>query len=190
MSTRSNIAIETKDGQVKAVYCHSDGYLSGVGKTLIQHYTNYDDVEKLINGGGISSLGDNLNDTSYYCRDWGRKDEDKPMIYNNEYCMIFDMSGATMIEYIYLFKNNDWYVSDSKYINKKKLGKDAYDMGLSYWTNFNKVLSKKYAKELKDEPKMTEKQMISQIGGMLKQNFSSDNILIQGQEMKSKKEVN
>ena len=62
MSTRSNIAIETKDGQVKAVYCHSDGYLSGVGKTLIQHYTNYDDVEKLINGGGISSLGDNLND--------------------------------------------------------------------------------------------------------------------------------
>ena len=95
-----------------------------------------------------------------------------------------------MIEYIYLFKNNDWYVSESKYINKKKLGKDAYDMGLSYWTNFNKVLSKKYAEELKDEPKMTEKQMISQIGGMLKQNFSSDNILIQGQEMKSKKEVN
>ena len=63
-------------------------------------------------------------------------------------------------------------------------------MGLAYWTNFNKVLSKKYAKELKDEPKMTEKQMISQIGGMLKQNFSSDNILIQGQEMKSKKEIN
>ena len=47
MSTRSNIAIETKDGKIKAVYCHSDGYIKGVGKTLINNYKNYDDVEQL-----------------------------------------------------------------------------------------------------------------------------------------------
>ena len=187
MSTRSNIAIELEDKTIKLVYCHSDGYISGVGKTLLNNYKNYDDVLKLINHGGISSLADNLNDTSFYCRDWGRKNEDKPMQYNNEFCMMYDMTGATMIEYLYLFKNNDWYVSKSHYIKKSKLNKNAYDVGLCYWTNFQKV--SKFKKELSDNVQLTEKQMIANIGSMLKASFG-DNVEIQGQKVKSKREVN
>ena len=187
MSTRSNIAIEMEDKSIRVVYCHSDGYISGVGKTLLKNYKNYDDVLKLINYGGISSLADNFNDTSFYCRDWGRKNEDKPTQYNNEFCMMYEMTGATMIEYLYLFKNNDWYVSKSHYIKKSKLNKNAYDVGLCYWTNFQKV--SKFKKELIESGKLTEKQMIANIGSMLKASFG-DNVEIQGQKVKSKREVN
>jgi hypothetical protein len=32
MSTRSRIAIENQNGSVTSVYCHFDGYISGVEK--------------------------------------------------------------------------------------------------------------------------------------------------------------
>ena len=35
MSTRSNIGIINADGSVTAIYCHNDGYPSGVGKTHV-----------------------------------------------------------------------------------------------------------------------------------------------------------
>jgi hypothetical protein len=60
MATRSTIAIENKDGSVSQVYCHWDGYLSGVGKTLIDHYTTPDQVCDLISHGDISSLGNTI----------------------------------------------------------------------------------------------------------------------------------
>ena len=186
MSTRSNIAVELKDGKILSVYCHSDGYISGVGKTLINNYNNYDDAVNLMQYGGISSLGDTMNDTSFYSRDWGRKDE-KPQAYNNEFCLMYEMSGATMIEYLYLFKNNEWQVSESKYISKKLL-KDAYDVGISYWSIFKPV--KSFKKELNIKAEITEKQMIGQIGKMLSKNFGADNIVIQGQTMPKKSEVN
>jgi hypothetical protein len=39
MSTRSRIAIENQNGSVTSIYCHFDGYISGVGKTLKECYT-------------------------------------------------------------------------------------------------------------------------------------------------------
>ena len=56
MGTRSRIGIELPDGQVRSVYCHWDGYPEHNGRILIQHYTQREDVEKLIAGGSISSL--------------------------------------------------------------------------------------------------------------------------------------
>ena len=57
MSTRCRIAIEQEDGTIKSIYCHHDGYKSGVGKTLRTHYTNPDKVQALIALGDISTLG-------------------------------------------------------------------------------------------------------------------------------------
>jgi hypothetical protein len=39
MSTRSRIAIENQNGSVTSIYCHFDGYISGVGKTIKRIYT-------------------------------------------------------------------------------------------------------------------------------------------------------
>ena len=56
MATRSRIGIENEDGTVSSIYCHWDGYLSGVGKKLVENYTNRDKVKDLIELGAISSL--------------------------------------------------------------------------------------------------------------------------------------
>lgn len=39
MSTRSYIGVQHSDGTVTAIYCHYDGYPSGVGKVLRDHYS-------------------------------------------------------------------------------------------------------------------------------------------------------
>ena len=61
MSTRSIIAIKVNSTKVKFVYCHWDGYPSGVGETLFHHYNNFEKINELIENGGISSLKENVN---------------------------------------------------------------------------------------------------------------------------------
>jgi hypothetical protein len=60
MATRSRIAIETTDSfgnkVIKSIYCHFDGYPSGVGKTLMENYQDREKVEALISLGDISFL--------------------------------------------------------------------------------------------------------------------------------------
>lgn len=61
MSTRSNIAIEDMEtGEVRAIYCHSDGYLEGVGQTLLTHWTDRAKLDELIALGDISTLGEEI----------------------------------------------------------------------------------------------------------------------------------
>ena len=56
MGTRSRIGIEMPDHTIVSVYCHWDGYVEHNGRILVEHYQNRQDVEELIDGGGISSL--------------------------------------------------------------------------------------------------------------------------------------
>ncbi|MBZ7262456.1 hypothetical protein FMK81_13160 [Klebsiella oxytoca] len=56
MATRSSITLKTEDGKYKTIYCHFDGYLSGVGKTLYEHYNTQEKAEKLLACGDISVL--------------------------------------------------------------------------------------------------------------------------------------
>lgn len=56
MATRSTIAIELEDGKVKQIYCHWDGYLSHNGAILMEHYSNPNKVQALMDVGDISSL--------------------------------------------------------------------------------------------------------------------------------------
>jgi hypothetical protein len=57
MSTHAFIGVENPDTKIiRAVYCHSNGYLAGVGKILHDYYNDLDSVNKLINMGDISDL--------------------------------------------------------------------------------------------------------------------------------------
>ena len=58
MATRSTIALEYADGSVYQIYCHWDGYPEGVGKTLLDHYSDPFKARDLICLGDISSLGE------------------------------------------------------------------------------------------------------------------------------------
>lgn len=57
MATRSTITAKLSDGTYRAIYCHFDGYLDGVGRTLQAHYTDQAKIEALLALGSISVLG-------------------------------------------------------------------------------------------------------------------------------------
>lgn len=56
MSTRSRIGYVMKTGAIVSVYCHRQGYIEGVGHTLLKHYTDPRKVRALIKLGDLSSL--------------------------------------------------------------------------------------------------------------------------------------
>jgi predicted CxxxxCH...CXXCH cytochrome family protein len=110
MSTRSRIAIENQDGTVTSIYCHHDGYTSGVGKMLEKWYTTQAKVEALIELGNISSLDMTPMSTVAYARDRG---EDLVQSKYNRVEALFDMGFNSGIEYIYCYtKSGQWLVSD------------------------------------------------------------------------------
>jgi hypothetical protein len=105
MSTRSRIAIENQDGTVDSIYCHFDGYLEGVGKTLFNHY-DQEKLEKLLELGDISSLGTSTTDTVAYCRDRG---EDLHFKTFKDVEDLFENGFNSLEEYVYyLTKDGVW----------------------------------------------------------------------------------
>ena len=121
MSTRSRIAIENQNGSVTSIYCHFDGYISGVGKTLKEYYTTQAKIEALIELGDISSLEMTPEASDAYARDRG---ED---LHKTSYLCVedlFDLGFEGGIEYVYCFtKNNIWIVNEvgSNQVNDLKV---------------------------------------------------------------------
>ena len=179
MSTRSNIAIEDpKTKKVKVIYVHSDGYPYGVGKCLVDHYNKRDVAKLLFNHGDASYLGDTIEECSFYARDWDR-DEEPAKEYRDEWMFMDEMKVDVFIEYIYIYKDNRWYVSTQKHTKVK----DGYDRGtLFYYTKFEPVImNKEYIKYKDKHEKHAEVKMISKIGDMLKgAGFSGDDVVVQG----------
>lgn len=62
MGTRSMIGIALPSGEVKAIYCHWDGYPEHNGQILLDHYTDRAKVEALIALGSLSILGKELGE--------------------------------------------------------------------------------------------------------------------------------
>ena len=185
MSTRSNIAIEDpKTKKVKVIYVHSDGYPYGVGHMLVDNYYNRQLAEELFKHGDASYLDETIDQCSFYGRDW-KRDEDPAKTYRDEWMYMYNMRGENMIEYIYLFKDNRWHVSTSKYIKEEKLD-HPYDGGIWYYSEFEPVImNKEYIKYKGKHDKHAEVKMISQIGELLKsKGFDGDNITIQGGKAK------
>lgn len=117
MATRSLIGVENADGTVTSIYCHSDGYLRGVGKTLTTHYTDPAKIAALIALGDLSSLGPEIGQKHdfnnprpgyewcrAYGRDRGEEDVDAVISKNREEFRSRDMGG----EYFYLWSNGQW----------------------------------------------------------------------------------
>ena len=60
MGTRSTIDLEFADGSVQMVYCHWDGYIEHNGAILEKHYKDPFVLQKLIDLGDMSSLGERI----------------------------------------------------------------------------------------------------------------------------------
>ena len=112
MSTRSRIAIQTKNGEYRSVYHHYDGYPEGVGVTLQQHVPSYQSAVQLVRGGDISYIDWNTGFTKYYAKrsSWddprGGKDEPwswvKP-IRSKSFQDLLDVTNGSNGCYLYVY---------------------------------------------------------------------------------------
>ena len=113
MATRSYIGVRNLDSSVDYIYCHFDGYPEHNGKILIEHYSNINRVNELLNLGDLSVLGQfigekmdfnkRVQDTCLaYGRDRGESNVDKK---NSGYdVLITDQS----VDYVYVFDGDYW----------------------------------------------------------------------------------
>lgn len=132
MSTRCRIGLLLPDGKVKSVYCHSDGYPEGVGAVLKRCYNDRAEIEKLLEGGDISRLGEYYDEkearakwadykhpyegTKYY-KDRG---EDTPARIDESVWEFKQNIGRTGEDYTYLFTPHymgveRWQVCETPY---------------------------------------------------------------------------
>jgi hypothetical protein len=120
MATRSRIGLKLDDGKIKQVYCHWDGYVEGVGLTLVENYNTIDKVEELINLGDISSLGFKISTdephtfdnpvngvTVAYSRDRGETGVEAQTLTMDEWMSV---AYSSPIDFYYLFSDGEWWV--------------------------------------------------------------------------------
>jgi hypothetical protein len=113
MSTRSTIALEFADGTVQQIYCHFDGYLSGVGAELRSDYSDPFALRDLIDEGDTSTIGSPYSERGEDCP--ARKFRDF-----NDYA-----ANCQDEEYDYILRNIDgkgvWlvrcYATDGKFVH-------------------------------------------------------------------------
>jgi len=145
MSTRSWIAMEEKESEeIKAIYCHFDGYLDGVGVTLMSYFDNEEDAKMIMKYGDRSSLPEHnepeikkedlLRDSSY-AESKGYKMDGTNELFTCERDMMHNIRGDIMIEYIYLWKDGKWNVSYLEMSNNE----DAYNDYVSYHSKFKEL---------------------------------------------------
>ncbi len=116
MSTNSTIAVENADKTISVIYCHWNGHIDSVGKTLQENYTTIDKVQALVALGSISSLGSvigvkhdfdsrDIDVCTAYNRDRGEelvveRFDNLEHYFNNSYRQQFN----------YIFLSDVWYV--------------------------------------------------------------------------------
>ena len=107
MSTRALIGIQ-RGNKVQYSYCHHDAYYwkPGVGYTLVNYYDNEPIITELLSFGDMSSLENTLDKCEFYERDRGERGCHRPEVDISDYN--FNLQGDA--EYIYLFKDGEWYV--------------------------------------------------------------------------------
>lgn len=122
MSTRSAIGVMHGDNY-KAIYCHSDGYLSYNGKVLLANYDS-SKANQLVAMGDMSVLGKEIgvkidfNDRMVYegdniatqCRFYGR-DRGETGIEFKTFFNDQELFEGIDAEYFYVMKDGVWFVS-------------------------------------------------------------------------------
>jgi len=131
MGTRSAIGYKTAEGKVRAKYSHYDGYVAGVGKTLIEHYQAARKIAQMVELGDQSFLAEEIfpkgehsfnkpeeGVTVFYGRDRGESNTEAVEFDTvQEFVEYYTDSGC---EYFYLHTVTGWIVH-----NRYGVGNDA-----------------------------------------------------------------
>jgi len=126
MGTRSNIIYEEPSGEVLSMYCHYDGYPSHNGRILFDQYNSAEKAKALVEIGYARVLDKE-----------GVIDEGIEEMERHRNLNSFMWSVDTvMIEYIYRYAGDDWWVSEIKSVKPE----DSYMVSITYHSKF-KLLS-------------------------------------------------
>jgi hypothetical protein len=120
MATRSYIGVRNLDNTVDYIYCHFDGYPTGVGATLVEHYTDIDKVNALMKLGDLSVLGEEIGEkqdfnnrdtqNENWCLAYGRdRGEPNTSVKTITYDEFVNDKG---VSYVYLFDGDYWECFD------------------------------------------------------------------------------
>lgn len=105
MGTRSRIAIQRPECIISS-YVHFDGYVTGVGGTLLRHYPDENDARAVADAGYLSALEASLSDSRDQTVEHNR--DVKPVASIDRESLI-EAADASWAEYVYLW-DGEWLV--------------------------------------------------------------------------------
>ena len=106
MSTNSVVAYIRSDGSIVSSYVHYDGYETGVGMTLLEHYNSDERALAVSVGGYYSSLSEDLNESLESSVHTEEVEMFDSMTEFEEYLM-----ENSHLEYGYLWTGGKWMVA-------------------------------------------------------------------------------
>ena len=132
MSTNSMVGYVRGDGSVVASYVHYDGYETGVGETLLEHYSSDELAEKVASAGYFSSLSGDMKESLSNSVHTESPNE----FFNFAEYRDFAVDNSHL-EFVYLWLNGRWIYSNWT-TTVKGVGPYAeYD---STWNGFHELI--------------------------------------------------
>ena len=133
MSTNSLLAYLKEDGSIVSTYVHYDGYVTGVGLTLLEHYNTDEGAFAVSTAGNFSSLSESIEEShekSVHTELWTLNENIEEF---EEYIRLD--SG---LEYVYLWSDGCWSVADW---TLKVTGVGKFAKYVSTWNGFSDLIS-------------------------------------------------
>ena len=106
MSTNSVVGYMREDGSIVSSYVHYDGYETGVGMTLLEHYNSDEMAERVSSAGYFSSLSEDMSESLGKSVHTTEADEFASMEEFEEYLM-----ENSHLEFGYLWTGGKWMVA-------------------------------------------------------------------------------
>ncbi len=109
MSTNSLVAYLNEDGSVVSSYVHYDGYATGVGEMLLEHYNSEERASDLAWClGYASSLRETISESHE-----DRANTDEAIVHASFEKFEEYVRENSYLEYVYIWKNSEWMVGSS-----------------------------------------------------------------------------
>ena len=109
MSTNSLVAYVGLDGTVTSSYVHYDGYTTGVGEMLLEHYNSNESARELATTLGYAS---SLSETVAKSHE-GRANSDEAIVHASFAEFEKYARENSYLEYVYVWTSTKWFVGSS-----------------------------------------------------------------------------
>ena len=135
MSTNSLVAYLNEDGSVVSSYVHYDGYATGVGEMLLEHYNSEERASDLAWClGYASSLRETISESHE-----DRANTDEAIVHASFEEFEEYVRENSYLEYVYIWKNSKWMVGSSTLEEVGGVGRYAeYN---SIWNGWEKLVT-------------------------------------------------